>query len=75
MNSQREARMTEISLDAPQEHIEYCEQIVEATEFETVEDYLCYIIEEIAINECRHENSPYSVSGDMSDQLESLGYL
>ncbi len=67
--------MTEISLEIPQEHIEYCEQVVETTEFETVEEYLSYVIEEIAIGVDCHEGSPHSMPDNVSDQLESLGYL
>lgn len=67
--------MTEFVIEISQEHTEHCERVVEQTEFETIEEYIRYILDEIMENTNESSRSDHDRDRNVSDQLESLGYL
>lgn len=67
--------MSELRLDLPEQIVNQCEEIVEETEFDSVEEYLKFIIMEVAkTSEDGISDSEDVDQRDMDEQLEALGY-
>lgn len=67
--------MAEISLEVSQECMDRCEAMVERTDFDSVESYLVFMIEEAVSSSDLSIEEVQEVDEEVSDQLESLGYL
>lgn len=65
--------MSEITLSLSEQTISSCEKRITNTEFESIEEYIEYIVSETVQDDPR-ENL-YSNKSINQDQLESLGYL
>lgn len=68
--------MSKITLELKDEILSKCENEVEATEFDSINEYLSFIIEQVVC--CRgekHLSDQNKLNNDYVDQLESLGYL
>lgn len=65
--------MTENTVKISQKHIDHCKRVVNKTEFETTDEYIRYVLDEL-VNTSEFSQSDRDVSRNVSDQLESLGY-
>lgn len=66
---------SELSLQVSEEYIDQCEKIVKRTDFESVESYIEFIVEEVVSESDLPTEEQQEVNEETSAQLESLGYL
>lgn len=67
--------MNEVSIELSDETLDGCESRIKQTEFENVEEYISFIIQEVVSGNEFKSGEESSVSSETTDQLESLGYL
>lgn len=68
-----EEDMREVTVEVDADVLQYCEQTVRETEFETVEEYIAYVLQAVT----QHGEEATEGSGPepaVREQLESLGY-
>lgn len=66
-----------VTLDIPTETMDRLERRVDDSEFETIEDYLRFVVEEVVTPrpEIESVDDEDDRESEVRDQLESLGYL
>lgn len=67
--------MKQVSLELEDEILDQYDRIVTNTEFESVEEYMRFVLTEVAKRRETDDSVNEDIGGPTKEQLESLGYL
>jgi Arc/MetJ-type ribon-helix-helix transcriptional regulator len=67
--------MKQVSLELEDEVLDQYDRIVINTEFESVEEYMRFVLTEVAKRRETDDSVNEDIGGPTKEQLESLGYL
>ena len=65
--------MSELKLQLPDETIEICQKRIDGTDFDSIHEYLSFIITEV-VERDTNQQAESKISVD-EEQLKSLGYI
>ncbi|WP_208628471.1 hypothetical protein [Halomicrobium sp. IBSBa] len=66
--------MPAVTIELSDDVYSYCRETVDRTEFETVEEYAAFVLEQVVEAGDDEERSTAAPDRDIEEQLESLGY-